>query len=720
MSGLSSDDQAQQIQALLSPYVDRRISALEEKFEQKLSELEQQLKDMFENRDASASMKATSVVVPSSGTDVLARAPPTSPEPGPGASKTQLTAGATNDTLHQQKQRLEIYTTLATRAPDYKHAESVWDSCTFLKMGVLDFSDSAMIIFCALLNMLMQGVFVYSVAQSNMTDGDLSDDRIVTTMLRWRALYGQSAEYADPRTGHTLTRQVCEQSQSLMFGAVQQVLYGKVSRYEGTVAPFVSMLAILVWLLTVYGELMSIWAWVCAVWGLRYSSRGGSSVVNRTVLMPDGESILLKSMSWRRATALSVLVILPRFAICSGLGVFGVYFLARTYNPRDLILNSVKLGVVLGIDELIFKILAPEAVVLLVRKTKIVGLPRGSSSVAGSIRCVGPWKRAAVMAGVIAIVWFLVITPTLATMGEVRRVMCSGNLDYVTSDSSLGFTNAANLSTRDMDDAFSMDSYSIVAKLQLSSLREVAHHTEDYYFHKVAKSGANTIQSVSTVYNREDFVAKLPCENLEAYLLPKVPVRALLRELLRDKSINGCADAAPYCLGQNGTDIVAATIRALCPAACGCTNPRVGSIYGQIKRTFDGCPRACKAKWNSALEQIPCVDAPANSTGLRYAVEEIAFNEPLSAMNMPSDMKQWPQRLEGLNCSELVQTPLRHPLIGSIDICAPSAAAEDYLGSIAPLCPRACNCSSKRANTTGPAPKCPAACRNKTHTAGGP
>jgi len=251
----------------------------------------------------------------------------------------------------------------------------------------------------------------------------------------------------------------------------------------------------------------------------------------------------------------------------------------------------------------------------------------------------------------------------------------------------------------------SMDSYSIVAKLQPSGLREMAKHSEDYFLH--FPISAQPIQVFNMPYSFPQEIAKMSCSNVDQ-VLPKQAAKALLRERLTDSSIESCADVADYCFGRKKFDRkLLHFIRALCPLSCGCTDPRAGSMTCQVRGDLSGCPRSCNALWTANLGKMSCSDAPISSDRFQVAVRE-TVSILVQEFKSTKDAAGFLREVQVKGCSLFSNKSVHLPVIGRMDACNPSELAKLWFGSFSPLCPITCNCSA-RMGTTG-APDCPRAC----------
>jgi len=115
--------------------------------------------------------------------------------------------------------------------------------------------------------------------------------------------------------------------------------------------PGMALLAILCWYLTVAQEMSKIFCFFMAV---LWVPRG------QTYVQSEQGRLEIKSISHVRLL-MCMLMVLVRLTICGFLLYAGTLYLVGTIDMRDLLLNSMALGVVLEVDELVFAALAPDS-----------------------------------------------------------------------------------------------------------------------------------------------------------------------------------------------------------------------------------------------------------------------------------------------------------------------------------------------------------------------
>ena len=128
-------------------------------------------------------------------------------------------------------------------------------------------------------------------------------------------------------------------------------------------------------------------------------------------------------------------IIAVRSAICGFLCYYGSLFLPVTIELGDLVLNTVALEFVLGVDELIFTSLAPTKVQVYVDSHKGHAVPKArhwkgleSRTVLTVGGCVG------------LVLYFIlgVVMPQTRQLVEARDALCAGDRDFVIAEDGFG------------------------------------------------------------------------------------------------------------------------------------------------------------------------------------------------------------------------------------------------------------------------------------------
>jgi len=105
------------------------------------------------------------------------------------------------------------------------------------------------------------------------------------------------------------------------------------------------LLVLIIWLLIVIGEVRNVFAWWLVLWCIP----NNDSVVNKTET-----TITIPSISRHHKIIIALMVLAPRTLIICFLSYIGTDFLIIADSYSDLILNSVALGFLIEVDEMLF------------------------------------------------------------------------------------------------------------------------------------------------------------------------------------------------------------------------------------------------------------------------------------------------------------------------------------------------------------------------------
>ena len=169
----------------------------------------------------------------------------------------------------------------------------------------------------------------------------------------------------DKITKRSMAEMVCSSAEGITFGSTQQGDYNSIVSYLGNTdevstlfrpGPLMAIVALIVWSLTIVGELRTTLRAFDAV--MRLPTRGGMPI---GVPTGDGDRLQMQGISAARKLLFGLLQV-ARFAVATILLVVGGLYLVHTTNVGDLILNMVALEFVLNLDELIFGVMVPQRV----------------------------------------------------------------------------------------------------------------------------------------------------------------------------------------------------------------------------------------------------------------------------------------------------------------------------------------------------------------------
>jgi len=331
-------------------------------------------------------------------------------------------------------------------------------------------------------------------------------------------------------------------------------------------------------------------------------------------------------------------------------------------------------------------------------------------------------------------------------MKQAIDVMCSGVTNFVYAID----TNTDVLyATRSMEDTPNTWSFYEQSLLQLSEV-----NISSQFFSEVAVSSAQSNTRKAEVFAEFSEIKNQAIENV---------VIVSDKDILESTREISCSDA-----NDSATDVVLAyknksetaarndmktkcnqiaqnSVRALCPATCGCDSP-YPSASGIFQSTGWGCPEDCLVWQMVAHSNTPCSDAAFDQVSteswemyvfsLRTYLLKHGFKNHITTIleeyqlyeNMTENQKNEEKLFftnrgfwsELKNYNYLIADGVPHPkgLVGcdflasselkvilTIELCSPNSNGEFM--SLHMLCPVACNCVSDPTD-------CPAKCQNVT------
>ena len=309
----------------------------------------------------------------------------------------------------------------------------MWSVAYVAFTGPMEAGTSWLLIFLLFFNGFIQ-LFFLNIVRANLIEFEVGDATI-SDLKSWRVNVAHSVEYYDANYDKSLARRVCDTDAGLETSATQSDAYDTYKSYAGAaidasfLAPGPSMcfVALTVWVLTIAGETNSIWANVRALY---YSP----TAPRTTVAEHDEGEYSFTALSRSRKFSVGF-VLLVRSAICLALLWCGCLFLTVTIDMTDLLLNTVALEFVLGVDELIFSSLAPTKAQAYVDSHRGHAVPRPAA-----------WKGIGVrtlvtMGSCVSLVGFLmygVVLPNLEHIVEARDALCAGDRDFVIGEDGFG------------------------------------------------------------------------------------------------------------------------------------------------------------------------------------------------------------------------------------------------------------------------------------------
>ena len=261
----------------------------------------------------------------------------------------------------------------------------------------------------------------------------------IQEMKRWRLTTGHDMSQMD-MAGTSLVGRVCGQDGSLSVATSQVAIVGEIYRYinwreDGIdrekaqiesqevleilsmTGPAMCSVCVLLWTLIILSEfrkIISLLLGVCSI------PKGPTLFVENQFL-----SISYIRLAW------VLLLTAVRAGVAIMLLITGILWLTHTSSISDLILNAAALHFIMDLDEMLYAVITPSDAQLLLRSIEPL-----------------PYKRVRKhMEAVVPLLLFVAILiftlsnfvfPNVASMFQLREIMCGGERDFVSGMSNQG------------------------------------------------------------------------------------------------------------------------------------------------------------------------------------------------------------------------------------------------------------------------------------------
>jgi len=427
---------------------------------------------------------------------------------------------------------------------------------------------------------------------------------------------------------------------------------------------------------------------------------GGGAETSVTV---DEGMFVLKSVSRFRLVLICVICV-ARAVVAGILCWVGTQSLVGMISLGDLLLNSVALGFILDLDELIFESLAPVATRVFMSKLRPLSLSRPHLFHGLDVQSL------MILLATFALLVYAcsnLLIPEIDKLKRVEDALCGGELNFAFTVGGTGLVHWAetNPSLAGSNEA-SYRSKVITELMDSSKYTSLTDWTR--------RSGVRGSGSLSEVSGMSfDDVATFIDEwnpqcidelrphwdkaGLEVWIGPLND--ALPTDSLKVLPRPSCEPIRQFCRDATHAGLVA---RFICPHACECTMPGSRLILDQ--RGY-GCPSACKRhqEYKTSLETRACQDA--NSTALAlYASEVEAVSSSWSTYRKDQGV-QISKGLKQHGC-DFIATWMDK---WAVNLCLTENSWQG-LKSLRYLCPLSCGCRGLL-QVAGDAAGCPTQCR---------
>jgi len=474
--------------------------------------------------------------------------------------------------------------TLDTQTSEYySFGESTWDLVIFIGTGALGPLGSFQTFLLAIVNVLMQIVFV-AIAYYNFTTPDINENSIVDS-TRWRRSSGHAfADYSSVAK-ESLVRRVCNEDKSLASSGIQVALVENINKYlkleaEGLEGFFTGQIlcivALICWYLMVAKEVSHALA---LHRGVMAAPSGPTKLDTRENPFTQVTHYRLRAVAKRRKL-FSAFLLMYRLLAAVLLVVVGTTFLVYTVSVTELILNAVALGIILDIDDLLFDALATTPGRHLVHQLDplpMPSLPRIRGADAKSV-----FMSLFIPVGTL-LVYYTMLEPFVGTLTSVKIAMCGGNQDFVWTTDKRRITHLSpTFGGGWEEEEGSIKTDAIVEGESIGHGLSINEARFGIWVSDV------TVLTDLDAADLDDLIEEgnEDCEDLSQ----GEPLLNYLRYLLGNESIQSCADAVPYCNSITKMPEFAVdggkgwSARMLCSESCGCSNP--GGEFINVQ----GCP----------------------------------------------------------------------------------------------------------------------------------
>ncbi|CAE7199229.1 unnamed protein product [Symbiodinium microadriaticum] len=587
----------------------------------------------------------------------------------------------------------------------YTFGESTWDLVMFIGTGALGPLGSLQTFLLAVVNVMMQVVFV-AIAYFNFTSPDINESSVLEAQ-RWRRASGHSLWSYDDVSKESLAERVCKLDKSLEQSGIQVALYENIEKYLKSDAGGLEG-----WFT---GQVLCIVALVCWYLMVAKELSHASALLRGVLAMPTGptridtrENPFTKATHYRlrgvaRSRKVFSAVLFGYRLVAAAVLVFvGTFFLVYTVSVTELILNAVALGIILDIDDLLFDALATTPGRHLVHQLDALPMPslpriRGADAKSVSMSLAIPCLT--------ILVYVNMLGPFVGTLQDVSTAMCGGNLGFVWNVDKRRVVLMAPTSGGGWEDQDETKIYAVEEGERIGFGLDQNDAEYGLWLRDVNLVGDLTVLSLAEsidLFNPE-------CGDLG----DTGTMLNYLRFFLQNTTLQGCADAVPFCnsvtsLPDFGVDDGKGwAARMLCSATCGCQTPASDNLFVQ------GCPygpgRACQQSESFLQFRENSVCIEQNASSLRQFAPWVQWIEALTLYgNQSANLKG---KTEALAIARAMwdhgcgfQANLSAENISWGDCFSWNSSFEWEFKTLEAFCPLTCGCSRDTLDSACPQP----------------
>lgn len=604
--------------------------------------------------------------------------------------------------------------------PTYSVEESIWDCCLFFNLGLLGPMRSSCIAFSVLSNYFFQAMFLY--VADGMGKSDIGDPDLIQQMRNWRLTFGHSTQYASAHSNLPIIAYLCANKGNRgmqMEGNRQVDLYDNIVQYLDERGDILCMLAVSIWIMTIFIELQSIARFTRAIWHGQSRHDRHHLCTKLVTSAEDKARYEFRDFNWQRCVALIIFVSLPRAVIALALGFVGSSFLTATATMGDLILNCMALEVVLNVDELLYTALAPAFIKHVI--SNLEPMPLGGNHHSAFYRSM-PASRLGMLFVLLLTVWFSQVAPALSVMERVRDELCAGSTNFVFRQDLSG---EYAVTVGEVDGAEQIieggllpdyryrhqavlqatwlwhDSGTVDARYDLERSKEDHAHTGRIFEVDEFFASVNVWRDSESL-SLAEFVEKLACADYDS----SEPVSPAIREAARQKfggyNKDGsairelpCSAISRWCSAKSSSGTSSSSgvsqgdfARLICPKTCGCDDPARGQL---LQGPRYGCPVACSVRLEEALQTSARCEDHSNESAEMLSYIAMFFDEFQGTVNASNELRAWEE-----GCAFFTsQSATVNWSIGEVSFCdtADAQAIATYgFRSVRTICPSTCGC----------------------------
>jgi len=376
-----------------------------------------------------------------------------------------------------------------------------------------------------------------------------------------------------------------------------------------------------------------------------------------------------------------------RLFVCVTLGYYGGLYLVYTETTEDLVLNALALQFILDIDELIFRVSAPNAVRAMLERFEELPIPHELT-----VRGENFSSALSLMLPIVAcfVTVLCLLEPALARRTEIWRAMCGNNKDFALAIDGLGrahwsptapFVEGASLATT----SYSHEAAGAVAMGDVAGISDLVITERNVA--RLMEMHVQTMSSASLIAKCVDADDNMTFHSERPWSMGK----QILRTVTGNTSLSSCADAASWCQSVLLPGIRA---RQWCPITCGCHSMDSGLVIDE-----PGCPWECQDRYDDQSAKVSC-DARRDSQALQdkgfvaYASGLRALFKQLPGLRA-SDLVDMGGQMASQGCGALAGRGLVTDELCEGIMELQNGTMMTHFRPVWPFCPIACGCKGK-------------------------